>query len=85
MTKTVWRCEPRSYGRRKHRQYTHKAGYYGCPTLLAPPIATPLQCGRPETPGLLFLKLLSLRTAARPHAQRRTARRNSNNPVVTVL
>ena len=27
-------------------------------TLLATPISTPLQCGRPERPSLLFLKLL---------------------------
>ena len=31
----------------------------GAPPLLATPIATPLQCGRPKRPGLLFLKLLT--------------------------
>ena len=33
--------------------------------LLATPIATPLQCGRPERSGLLFLKLLSRRRRRR--------------------
>ena len=40
--------------------------------LLATPIATPLQGGRPERPGLFFLKKL-LRIARRPPASGRKA------------